>query len=64
MHKSNALEQAAEKANTLRKVNADMKDWEALNEYESCGHPCRSRSAKSGTCRKADSTIALNANPV
>ncbi len=33
-HKGNALEQAAQKANTLRKVNGDMKDWEALNEYE------------------------------
>jgi len=30
----NALEFAAQKANTLRKVNRDMKDWEALNEYE------------------------------
>jgi len=29
------LEQAAKKANTLRKVNRDMKDWEALNGYES-----------------------------
>ena len=28
------LEQAAEKANRLRSVNADMKDWEALNAYE------------------------------
>ena len=25
------LERAAQKANTLRKVNRDMKDWEALN---------------------------------
>jgi hypothetical protein len=30
----NALERAAQKANALRKVNRDMKDWEALNEYE------------------------------
>lgn len=30
----NFLERAAQKANTLRKVNRDMKDWEALNEYE------------------------------
>jgi hypothetical protein len=30
----NALERAAQKANTRRKVNRDMKDWEALNEYE------------------------------
>jgi hypothetical protein len=29
-----ALEQAAQKANRLRKVNKDMKDWEALNKYE------------------------------
>jgi hypothetical protein len=29
--KSNALERAAQKANTLGKVNRDMKDWEALN---------------------------------
>lgn len=28
-----ALEQAARKANTLRRVNRDMKDWEALNGY-------------------------------
>ena len=32
--KESALEQAARKANTLRKVNRDMKDWEALNEHE------------------------------
>jgi len=30
----NALERAAQKANGLRKVNRDMKDWEALNEHE------------------------------
>ena len=30
----NALARAVQKANTLRKVNRDMKDWEALNEYE------------------------------
>jgi Arc/MetJ-type ribon-helix-helix transcriptional regulator len=29
----NALERAAQKANTLGKVNRDMKDWEALNGY-------------------------------
>ena len=29
-----ALAQAAQKANTLRKVNHDMKNWEALNGYE------------------------------
>ena len=34
--KDNALESAARKANTLRKVNRDMKDWEALNSYEDC----------------------------
>lgn len=33
-HKGNALEQAAQKANRLQKVNRDMKDWEALNGYE------------------------------
>jgi hypothetical protein len=27
------LQQAAEKANRLRSVSKDMKDWEALNEY-------------------------------
>jgi hypothetical protein len=32
--KGSALEQAARKANALRKVNQDMKDWEALNERE------------------------------
>jgi hypothetical protein len=32
--KRTALEQAAEKANQLRSVNKDMKDWEALNGYE------------------------------
>jgi hypothetical protein len=32
--KRNALEEAAEKANKLLSVNADMKDWEALNGYE------------------------------
>jgi hypothetical protein len=32
--KGNTLEQAAQKANSLRKVSRDMKDWEALNEYE------------------------------
>ncbi len=31
---ASALEQAARKANSLRKVNRDMKDWEALNGYE------------------------------
>lgn len=29
-----ALEEAAEKANTLSAVNLDMKAWEALNGYE------------------------------
>ena len=33
-NQGNALECAAQKANSLRKVNRDMKDWEALNEYE------------------------------
>jgi hypothetical protein len=33
-NKSNALEEAAQKANTLGQVNRDMKDWEALNGYE------------------------------
>jgi Arc/MetJ-type ribon-helix-helix transcriptional regulator len=33
-NRGNALERAAQKANTLRQVNRDMKDWEALNEYE------------------------------
>jgi hypothetical protein len=32
--KGTALEEAARKANTLRKVTSDMKDWEALNEHE------------------------------
>jgi len=27
-----ALERAAKKANTFRKVSVEMKDWEALNE--------------------------------
>jgi hypothetical protein len=31
---TNALEDAAKKANKLRKVNDEMKDWEALNGYE------------------------------
>jgi len=30
-HHGHALERAAQKANTLHKVNRDMKDWEALN---------------------------------
>ena len=30
----NALERAARKANTLTKVNRDIKDWEALNVYD------------------------------
>lgn len=30
----NSLEAAAKKANTLRQVTSDMKDWEALNGYE------------------------------
>jgi hypothetical protein len=33
-NKGNILEQAAQKANALRGVNREMKDWEALNEYE------------------------------
>ena len=33
-NKGNVLEQASQKANTLHKVNRDMKDWEALNGYE------------------------------
>jgi len=33
-NKGNALAEAAKKANSLRKVNRDMKDWEALNGYE------------------------------
>ena len=32
--KGSALERAAEKANKLRQVNREMRDWEALNEYE------------------------------
>ena len=32
--KRTALEQAAEKANSLHSVTRDMKDWEALNAYE------------------------------
>lgn len=30
----NALERAARKANTLHSINQEMRDWEALNEYE------------------------------
>ena len=30
----NSLERAAKKANTFRRLNAEMKDWEALNEAE------------------------------
>jgi hypothetical protein len=33
-NKGNTLQRAAQKANTLRGVNQEMKDWEALNEYE------------------------------
>jgi hypothetical protein len=33
-NQGNTLERAAQKANTLGKVNRDMKAWEALNEYE------------------------------
>jgi len=33
-NQDNALERAAQKANTLRNVSRDMKAWEALNEYE------------------------------
>jgi hypothetical protein len=33
-NKDSALTQAAKKANRLRKVNRDMKAWEALNGYE------------------------------
>ena len=33
-NQDNALERAAQKANTLRKVNRDMKAWEALNGHE------------------------------
>jgi len=32
--KGSALEQAARKANGLRRVTRDMKDWEALNEHD------------------------------
>ena len=32
--KGTALEQSAQKANQLDKVNRDMKAWERLNEYE------------------------------
>ncbi len=32
--KGNALEAAAKKANSLHRVNREMKDWEALNGYE------------------------------
>jgi hypothetical protein len=31
-NKGSALAQAARKANTLRKVNRDMKDWESLGK--------------------------------
>jgi hypothetical protein len=33
-NKGNKLERAAQKANALRTVSREMKDWEALNEYE------------------------------
>ena len=33
-NKDNALERAAQKANTLRAVDRDMTDWEALNEHD------------------------------
>ena len=33
-HHGNAMEQAARRANALRHVSRDMKDWEALNGYE------------------------------
>jgi hypothetical protein len=33
-NQGNTIERAAQKANTLRKVNRDMKDREALNKYE------------------------------
>jgi hypothetical protein len=45
----NALERAAQKANTLRKVNRDMKDWDLG----------RCRFAKSGNGRQTDTAIAL-----
>jgi hypothetical protein len=32
--KRSALEEAAEKANKLKSVNREMKDWEALNSYD------------------------------
>jgi hypothetical protein len=32
-NKSNILERAARKANSLHRVTREMKDWEALNEY-------------------------------
>ena len=32
--KGTLLERAARKANSLRKVNRDMKDWEALNVHD------------------------------
>ena len=32
--KGTALELAARKANKLRRVNREMKEWEALNQYE------------------------------
>ena len=32
--RENSLERAAKKANTFKQVNAEMKDWEALNETE------------------------------
>jgi hypothetical protein len=38
-NKGRALAQAAHKANTLRKVNHDMKDWEALNGFLKLGLP-------------------------
>jgi hypothetical protein len=32
-NRGDALERAAQKANTLTGVNRDMKNWEALNEH-------------------------------
>ena len=32
--KGSALAHAAQKANSLRALNRDMKDWEGLNQYE------------------------------
>jgi len=32
--KGSALEQAAQKANKLRKLNREMKAWEGLNEHD------------------------------